>query len=80
MPSYSRTLPGLFRNSPVRPSRTLHRSKTDIIAQPVTTTIIIPTLNLKNSSPRTKSFRQTTEHSTTPSLPEITYNNLQHIS
>lgn len=77
-PSYSRTLPGLFRNSQIRPSRNFHRSKTDLPSQPISATVIIPTLDLNQTS-RTRTYRQTSERSPSTSLPEIPYG-LQRIS
>ncbi|CAF3077821.1 unnamed protein product [Rotaria sp. Silwood2] len=64
IPSYSRTLPGLFRNVESRPSRSrsLHRSKTDLPLQQIATTVIIPTFDINhhshiNHSKRPKSYR-----------------------
>jgi len=78
-PSYSRTLPGLFQNSPSRPNRNFQRSKTDLTSQPISATVIIPKLDFNHSSPRGKAYRQSSEHSSSTSLPEIPYD-LQRIS
>ncbi|CAF3561895.1 unnamed protein product [Rotaria sp. Silwood1] len=85
MPSYSRALPGLFRNVQSRPthSRGLQRSKTDLPLQQIAATVIIPTLDLNHHSKtkhskRPKSYRyplatKPLEHSTSISLTDSTY-------
>ncbi|CAF1343175.1 unnamed protein product [Adineta steineri] len=47
--SYKQTLPVIFQNSKSRPSRNVHRSKTELYSQQITVPIIIPTLDINSS-------------------------------
>ncbi|CAF4743241.1 unnamed protein product [Rotaria socialis] len=57
VPSYSRALPGLFRNAPLRPIRAYPRSKTDLALQPISATVIIPTLSINHQAHITHATR-----------------------